>query len=301
VLGTLALVLLMLIFAALFEYRVVKRMVEKISRLGRGALKFREGELEHRISVRGNDEFAMLARLFNRMAMDIGASQRELEQFAYVASHDLQEPLRMVNSYTQLLAKRYEGKLDERADKYIHYAVDGATRMQTLINDLLTYSRINASPKALTRVSTQSLFNDAITDLSIAIEEANAEVKVDGELPEVLGDDVQLKQVFQNLISNAIKYNESTTPQVVISAKQKQKVWEIAVADNGIGIPKEARQRAFQIFQRLHEREKYTGTGLGLAIVKKVIDQHQGSIRIESNEPCGSIFIFTLPVFERHD
>jgi signal transduction histidine kinase len=296
-----ALLVLILVLVALFEVKVVRTMVDKINSLARGALKFSEGELDHRISVRGNDEFAMLAGMYNKMAVELGSSQRELEQFVYVASHDLQEPLRMVSSYTQLLAKRYEGQLDERADKYIHYAVDGATRMQSLINDLLEYSRINANPKALTRVSTQTLFNHAIMDLSVAIEEAKAEVKVDGELPDVIGDNVQLKQVFQNLISNAIKYNESTTPQVVISAKRKQNMWEISVADNGIGIPKEARQRAFQIFQRLHERDQYAGTGLGLAIVKKVMDQHQGSIRIESNEPHGSIFIFTLLAFEQYD
>jgi len=292
--GILMIIALFIIFGVLFEYGVIRVMMKKGNRLVLGALKFRAGKLDYRIPVDGKDEFTELARLYNGMAKDIGASQRELEQFSYVASHDLQEPLRMVSSYTQLLAKRYAGQLDERADKYINYAVDGATRMQVLINDLLAYSRVNASSKALKAVSTQVLLNHTKDDLSIAIEEASAEVLVEGELPEVLGDGVQLKQAFQNIISNAIKYNESEKPHVIVSAKRVANMWEISFADNGIGIPKEARTRAFQIFQRLHERDKYQGTGLGLAIVKKIVDQHHGMIRIESNQPFGSVFVLSL-------
>lgn len=225
---------------------------------------------------------------------DLARSNKELEQFAYVASHDLQEPLRMVASYTQLLAQRYEGHLDEKADKYIGYAVDGARRMQGLINDLLAFSRVGTRGGALQPTDARGVVADVLQSLEASIEESAAQIIV-GELPTVMADRSQLGQVFQNLIANAIKFRGEKTPRIEVSATRRGRAWEFCVADNGIGIDSQFFDRIFIIFQRLHPRNEYSGSGIGLSIVKKIVERHGGRIRIESAPGEGSRFIFNLP------
>ncbi|MHB1355727.1 MAG: PAS domain S-box protein [Anaerolineae bacterium] len=238
------------------------------------------------------------AQVLRAKAAELSRSNKELEQFAYVASHDLQEPLRMVASYTQLLAERYAGKLDAKADKYIGYAVNGAVRMQRLINDLLAYSRVGTRAKPFTETSCLEIVQESILDLGKAIEEARAEVII-GDLPTILVDRIQIKQVFQNLIANAIKFRGDVNPRVVITSEERDGYWELCVADNGIGIDPQFHNRIFIIFQRLHERDKYPGSGIGLAIVKKIIERHGGRIWIDSEEGKGARFIFTLPTTQQ--
>lgn len=221
-------------------------------------------------------------------------SNRDLEQFAYVASHDLQEPLRMVASYTQLLAERYRGQLDERAEKYIAYAVDGAKRMQGLINDLLAFSRIGTRGGAIEATDAGEVVAAVLLDLQRAIESSGATIEV-GPLPTVQADATQLRQVFQNLIENAIKFRGEAPPIVTISAERRRNFWVFTVRDNGIGIEPQYRERIFALFQRLHERGRYPGSGIGLAIVKKIIERHGGTIRVESAPINGCSFIFSLP------
>lgn len=232
-------------------------------------------------------------------AKQLEKSNAELEQFAYVASHDLQEPLRTIASYTQLLAKRYQGQLDEKADKYIHYVVDGAQRMQTLIDDLLTYSRVSTRGQEFRPVNCQAIFEQAIAHLRVAIRQADAEIFLDPScvpLPTVLGDETQLLQLFQNLISNAIKYRQpEVRPIIKISAQRCPNYWLFAIQDNGIGIDPQYHQRIFLIFQRLHTRNEYPGTGIGLAVCHKIVERHQGRIWVESQLGQGSTFYFTLP------
>jgi light-regulated signal transduction histidine kinase (bacteriophytochrome) len=229
-----------------------------------------------------------------RAEVELKRSNAELEQFAYVASHDLQEPLRMVASYTQLLAQRYENQLDEKAQKYIYYAVDGATRMQQLINDLLLYSRVNTRGKTLGLVDTHALLGEALLNLSVAIQESHSLVS-SADLPSVYADAGQLRQVFQNLIANAIKFCKSDAPLVHISASDLGGEWRFAVQDNGIGIEAQYAERIFVIFQRLHTRQEYAGTGIGLAVCKRIVERHGGRIWFESEPGQGSIFYFTLP------
>lgn len=227
----------------------------------------------------------------------LARSNRELEQFAYVASHDLQEPLRMVASYVKLLARRYQEQLDEDADEFIAFAVEGAERMQQLINDLLAYSRVGTHGKAFAPVDCQAIVERTIHDLQMAIQENDATVTCDA-LPTVTGDESQLTQLFQNLISNAIKFRREAPPQVHISAVDQEGEWRFAVRDNGIGIEPEYRERIFTIFQRLHSRKTYAGTGIGLAICQKIVDRHNGRIWVESQPNQGATFYFTIPVQE---
>jgi PAS domain S-box-containing protein len=219
--------------------------------------------------------------------------REDLEQFAYVASHDLQEPLRMVASYTELLAQRYQGKLDDRADKYIHYAVDGAKRMQRLLADLLVYSRVASQGKPLAPVSAEAVVKGVIHALARAIRRANASVRV-GPLPTVQADEAQLELLFQNLIGNALKFQGDMPPIVEISATPVGACWQFAVKDNGIGIDRQHMDRIFQMFQRLHERSKYEGSGAGLATAKRILERHGGRIWLESQPLVGSTFFFTL-------
>jgi light-regulated signal transduction histidine kinase (bacteriophytochrome) len=224
----------------------------------------------------------------------LARSNEELERFAYVASHDLQEPLRMVASFTQLLSKKYSGKLDETADRYINFAVDGAKRMQMLITDLLAYSRVNNRELALRPTECDALVRTTLQNLKVAIEEAGAVVECDS-LPSVVADQGQLGQLFQNLIGNAIKFHGQALPRVHISAADCGAEWLFSVEDNGIGIGPGQADRIFQIFQRLHTRTEYPGTGIGLAVCKKVVERHGGRIWVESRPGEGSNFRFTLP------
>jgi PAS domain S-box-containing protein len=225
---------------------------------------------------------------------DLERSNRELEQFAYVASHDLQEPLRKVASFTQLLAERYADKLDEDARQFIGYAVDGAHRMQGLINDLLAYSRVGTRGSEFAPVDGEVAFETAVGNLQMAILETGAEV-THGRLPTILGDGTQLVQLFQNLIGNAIKFHGKAPPRVHVAAARQEKEWVFQVSDNGIGIAPEYFNRLFVIFQRLHSRAEYPGTGIGLAISKRVVERHGGRIWVESEPGNGSTFFFTIP------
>jgi PAS domain S-box-containing protein len=225
---------------------------------------------------------------------DLERSNKELEQFAYVASHDLQEPLRMISSYTQLLAQRYEGQLDEKAKKYIDYAVDGAIRMQRLINDLLTYSRVGTRGNPLEPTDSHAVLGEALRNLAATIEE-NRAIIVNDDLPTVRADALQLTQVFQNLIANAIKFRSEDLPRVHVSARDKGREWVFSVADNGIGIDPQYAERLFVIFQRLHTRDEYPGTGIGLAVCRRIVERHGGRIWFESELGKGSTFYFTIP------
>ncbi|AFY84936.1 PAS domain S-box protein [Oscillatoria acuminata] len=224
---------------------------------------------------------------------DLARSNADLEQFAYIASHDLQEPLRMVASYTQLLALRYPGKLDAQADKYIAYAVDGATRMQQLIHDLLQYSRVGTHGKSFDFVNCNDIMTQAISNLKLAIRKSETGITWQN-LPQVFGDHTQLLQLFQNLIANAIKYRGLQPPKVQIDARELEGEWLFSVRDNGIGLDPKHGDRIFQIFQRLHTREEYPGTGIGLAICKRIVERHRGHIWVESEPDHGAIFYFTL-------
>ena len=231
---------------------------------------------------------------------ELNRSNKELGQFAYVASHDLQEPLRMVASYTQLLSRRYKGKLDSDADEFIAFAADGASRMQRLIQDLLTYSRVGTKEKDLRDTSSEETLQQALVNLRGAIEESGAMVTHD-PLPTVLADEMQLIQLFQNLVGNAIKYQNPGVPRVHISAaKNGGGKWIFSVQDNGLGIDSQYFERIFGMFQRLHKREEFSGTGIGLAICKKIVERHGGSISVESQPGEGSTFRFALAGSERN-
>ena len=229
---------------------------------------------------------------------EILSANKELEAFAYVASHDLQEPLRMVASYCDLLKRRYGNKLDSDADEFIGFAIDGARRMQALIDDLLSYSRLGTRGKAFERTECQEALDRALANLEAAIAESGAVVTHD-RLPTVEGDGDQIAQVFQNLISNAIKFRTDKVPRIHVSARMKAPNWLVSVSDNGCGIESQYAERIFVIFQRLHSRREYPGTGIGLAICKKVVERHGGRIWMESEPGAGSTFHFTLPTQEK--
>jgi PAS domain S-box-containing protein len=229
-----------------------------------------------------------------RINAELRRSNAELEQFAYVASHDLQEPLRMVVNYTELLAERYREQLDEKARKYIHYASDGARRMQRLVTDLLMYSRVGSQGKPLVPVSTEAVVHSVVRGLRALVDETGAEVVV-GSLPPVCADETQLRQLLQNLISNALKFRSDAAPRVVIAAVPAGDRVSFSIADNGIGMEMRYAERIFQMFQRLHPIGRYPGSGIGLAVAKRIVERHGGAIWMESTLGVGSTFYFTLP------
>jgi PAS domain S-box-containing protein len=251
------------------------------------------------VNIYGRDvtERKRAEEVLKHLAEDLRRSNAELEQFAYVASHDLQEPLRMVSSYMQLLKRRYQGKLDNDADEFIAFAVDGAARMQQLINDLLTFSRVGTRGRPLGLSACEKVLAEALMNLQVSIEENKAVITHD-PLPTVFCDQPQLVQVFQNLIGNSIKFRGRQAPQIHISAKRVENEWIFSVCDNGIGLDTKFEERIFEIFQRLHSRTAYPGTGIGLAICKRIVLRHGGRIWVESKPGEGAAFYFTLPVKE---
>jgi len=260
--------------------------------------------------VRDLDESREVNRLLDEQARELERSNRDLEQFAYVASHDLQEPLRKISSFCQLLQRRYGGQLDDRADQYIGFAVDGAQRMQQLINDLLAFSRVGRTTEGFVPVPLGEVVAAAENQLAVVVQETGGEIVVGG-LPTVDGDPGLLRQLFVNVIGNGLKFRREGVPPVVrVDARRcdpdgEGDRWEIAVADNGIGLDAEYAEKVFVIFQRLHARDSYPGTGIGLALAKKIAEFHGGRIRVEPAEGPGATIVLTLPVSggrpETHD
>ncbi|MBW4576383.1 MAG: PAS domain S-box protein [Aphanothece sp. CMT-3BRIN-NPC111] len=262
-----------------------------------GAYDSKEQFIGHYCFMKDITERKQIEKELALRSVELERSNAELEKFAYVASHDLQEPLRMVASYTQLLARRYQGKLDTDADEFIDYVVDGVKRMQVLINDLLAYSRVGTRGKSFEPINCELIFERAVKNLQIAREDAGAAI-AHSPLPTVMGDSSQLLQLFQNLIGNAIKFSGDRPPCIQIAAEPRTNEWIFSVRDNGIGIAPEYTERIFEIFQRLHTRDQYPGTGIGLAICKKIVERHGGKIWVETELPQGSIFYFTLPMVQ---
>jgi len=250
------------------------------------------------IGYRGVDkditERKQAGEALQRTMAELERSNAELEQFAYIISHDLQEPLRMVASYTQLLEKRYKDKLDADAEEFIAYAVDGAKRMQNLILGLLSYSRVGTRGKPFEPTECETVFKQALDNLKVTIDESGAGVTHD-PLPRVMADETQLVQLFQNLLGNAIKFRGEEQPRIHVSAKQDSNECLFSVSDNGIGINPGYFDRIFVIFQRLHGREEYPGTGIGLSVCKRIVERHSGRIWVESQPGEGSTFYFTIP------
>jgi light-regulated signal transduction histidine kinase (bacteriophytochrome) len=236
-------------------------------------------------------------RQVEEQARELSRSNAELEQFAYVASYDLQEPLRKIASFCEALHRRYEGRLDARADRYIEFAVDGARRMQALIDDLLTFSRVGSGERARELLPLREALDAARSALARSIEQTGAAI-VAGELPTVEGDRALLGSLFQNLISNATRFRGLAPPRVRIEARRRGEEWEISCADNGIGIEGEHAERIFLIFQRLHPRQAYEGSGIGLSLARKIVEHHGGRIWLDTSYRGGACFRFTLPVVE---
>lgn len=251
---------------------------ERLLREQASSLRKLSGELEHR-------------------AQDLARSNADLEEFAHVASHDLQEPLRMVASYVQLLERRYADRLDADARKYIQYAVDGAARMKALITDLLALSRIATRGEELTSTDAAVVLGEALANLQAAIEDCDAVISWD-DLPPVLADASQIRQLFQNIVGNAIKYRGDARPEIHVGCKRRGTQWLFRIHDNGIGMDPQFRERIFVMFQRLHTRDEYPGTGIGLALCKKIVDRHGGAIWVETEPGSGSTFYFSLPAVD---
>ena len=241
-------------------------------------------------------EWKVAEERLRKTAAELDRSNKELEQFAYIASHDLQEPLRTISGYLELLSSRYEGRIDEKADRYIAYAVEGSQRMSALIRDLLSYSRVNTRGEALESTNSEESLEFALRNLRSAIDQSGASITHD-TLPVVKADKTQLIQMFQNLIGNAIKYRSpERRPEIHISAHREDGAWQFDVVDNGIGFEQQYEAKMFLIFQRLHSRGKYPGTGIGLAICKRIADRHGGQIWAVGDPGNGARFSFTIPI-----
>jgi signal transduction histidine kinase len=313
------LVLIFLVLSIGAGWWIVRHLHRFVEELRAGTERVAGGDLGYRVGAQGGDELGLLARRFDQMVAQLEAttvskeelekarhalskrteelsrSNVELDQFASVVSHDLQEPLRMITAYVHLLQTQYVGKLDKDADEFIGFAVDGAKRMQGLINDLLTYSRVGTRGKEFTATDCNVVLARTLLNLKMAIDESGAKVTQD-QLPIVLGDEFQLGQLLQNLIGNAIKYRSQRAPEIHVGCDRDGEMWRFAVKDNGFGIDPEYTERIFVIFQRLHTRQEYPGTGIGLAVCKKIVERHRGEIWVESEVGSGSIFHFTLPI-----
>jgi signal transduction histidine kinase len=305
------------ITAVLLAVLIRNAITRPLSALAAACRRVTEGGFDERIVARGPKDIRAIAtdveNMRQRIIADLDASQTarsalaeqtidlqrsnaELEQFAYVASHDLQEPLRKVASFCQLLEKRYGDKLDERGIEYIAFAVDGAKRMQVLINDLLTFSRVGRLNTTHGDVALGDSLGDALENLNTAVEESGAEITTAGPLPSVIGDPTLLTMLWQNLIGNAIKFaREGMPPKIAIECEASDGAWLFTVSDNGIGIAEEFVDKVFVIFQRLHGRDVYGGTGIGLALCKKIVEYHGGTIWIDTSYTTGTRFRFTLP------
>lgn len=292
--------------------KLTKKMEEPIEFLLEGTNIICNGNYKHRIDEASISsapaEFISLCSAFNTMTATLDnnisvlreysekleQSNTDLQQFAYIASHDLQEPLRMVVSYLQLIERRYKGKLDKDADDFINFAVGGAKRMQTLINDLLAYSRISTKGKEFSSVDCNNILKKVLYNLEFQIKDRNAAVTYEA-LPKIYADETQLIQLFQNLIGNGIKFNDKESPRIHISSEKVGGHWRFSVKDNGIGVPRKHYERIFTIFQRLHTQEQYEGTGIGLGICKRIVQRHGGEISLQSIEAKGTTFYFTIP------
>ncbi len=303
--------LLALLCAVLLALVVARTISSPILRLHEGTEIIGRGDRTHRVGTDARDEVGQLSRAFDdmveriqavtasrdeldRMRRDLERSNEELKQFAYVASHDLQEPLRKVTSFVQLLAKRCEGQLDEEAQEYIGFAVDGARRMKQLIEDLLAYSRAGSGAENPEPVDCEAALDDVLANLSQVIEESGARVSR-GPLPTVLAAPMPTQQLLQNLLSNALKYRGEAAPEIHVSATREAAAWRFTVRDNGIGIAPEHAERIFVIFQRLHGIGEYAGTGIGLAVCRRIVERFDGRIWVESAAGEGAAFHFTLP------
>jgi len=235
----------------------------------------------------------MEKELFRKTA-DLVRSNQDLEQFAYIASHDLQEPLRTITRFVQLLQKRYHGKLDQDAEEFIDFIVGGTKRMQQLINDLLIYSRVNTMKEPPRLMNSEDALKTAMQNLRYVLEEAKGTITYE-KMPSIVADERQMTQLFQNIIGNALKFHGKDAPRIEVSAAMKENDWIFSVRDNGIGIDPKYEDRIFEIFQRLHAHEEYSGTGIGLAIAKKIVERHDGHIWVDSEPGVGSTFYFTIP------
>jgi signal transduction histidine kinase len=305
----------LLVAVLVLAFGLWRSAILPLSRLASDARQVAEGDFEHQVEPGGPAEMRAVGLDVNRMrerilaelsalqaahaslearTEDLQRSNSELEQFAYVASHDLQEPLRKVASFCQLLQRRYAGRLDAKADEYIEHAVDGAKRMQALINDLLAFSRVGRTAQRREPVSCAVLLAQAWANLAADVRRTHATIEV-GELPVVLGEVSLLTAVFQNLINNALKFHGDEAPRVTVSARRDGGFWLFSFRDNGIGIEPEYADRIFVIFQRLHDKAAYPGTGIGLAMVKKIIEYHGGRIWLDTATTAGARFWFTLP------
>ncbi|MFC6768598.1 ATP-binding protein [Natrinema soli] len=233
-------------------------------------------------------------RLLEQTQRQLEESNQRLEQFAYAASHDLQEPLRMVSSYLELIERRYGDELDEDGEEFLDYAIDGSERMKEMIDGLLEYSRVDTQGDPFEPVALDEVLANVRQDLELQIDETNATIETD-ELPRIEGDESQLRQLFQNLLSNAIEYTGDEPPRIVVSAERDTEEWIISVRDNGIGIDPEDQDRVFEVFQRLHSQEEHSGTGIGLALCKRIVERHNGEIRVDSTPGEGTMFTFSLP------